>query len=97
LRDHVGHQREFLREAPLKLVPLVRIVIEPSSQGMRRRDVLQPRIHLRRLFREPAGPQPVDQDAEAIGFFRRLVDAFDLNLFHRRTAEGHTRSITRRW
>ena len=51
--------------------------MEPAAQGVARCDFLQPEIDLRALPRQAAGPQAIDQYADAVSSIGRLVHALD--------------------
>ena len=83
----VGVTRQFLKLYPaavelsplflFKLRPLARIMPKRFSQGRAGRDLLQPLINLRLLFRQSSWPKAINQDTIAIGFGTLIINAFD--------------------
>src|SRR5215475_9369476 len=70
--DQIVFVLELLLITLAELIPLVRIVPEPTSQLRAGRDILQPEIYLRPLLGQAARPEPLDEDALAVipgGFF----------------------------
>ena len=73
---------QFFAVTADELAPALRLMPEPSAQRDARRDVFQPEVDRGVRFAEAAGPEPIDEHADAVVFRRRRVRAFHLN--HRR-------------
>jgi len=68
---------ELLGVAPLKLGPLVGIVGEPLAERGARRHVLVPVVQPQVDLANAAGPEPLDQDADAVGLGLGFVHALE--------------------
>ncbi len=66
---------EFGEVASTKLVPLLGIVLVPPTQIMGRRHGFRPEVDMRICLRYAARPEPVDQNALAVGRAMTGVDS----------------------
>ena len=63
--------------AGLELGPFRGIVSEPLAELSAGSDLFQPQVNVSLFFGEATGPEAIYQDAGAIGFGGRFVDAFE--------------------
>jgi hypothetical protein len=82
---------EFGAVAFLEFWPLVGVVGEPFAQVVAGGDVLEPEIDGGALPGEAAGPEAVDEDADAVVGGLGEVDAFEAD--HGRLGEGERRAF----
>ena len=80
LVELLGMMLELGRVAPSELVPETDIVSEPSSQFCAGRDITEPMIDGRLLLCDTPRPQPIDEDARAVGRRRRLVRPLEFDV-----------------
>ena len=77
---------EFPEVPAAKFRPFLRVVAEPLSKLGARADVLAPLVEVQRRFRNAARPQPLDEEARAIGGRDGIVGAFQ---FQHRTPQSY--------
>ena len=63
--------------AAAELGPLGRIVPEPASQLVARRDLLEPRVQAKVRLLDAARSEPLHQKAGAVVALGRIIDSFD--------------------
>src|SRR5690606_28945599 len=73
--DRVAVRVELGPVALDELVEEPFLVVEPLPQLGRRRDVLEPQVHVRALLAHAAGPEPVDEHPEPVAVVGGLVHA----------------------
>src|SRR5690242_10229973 len=76
LRDGVGIFFQLTKVPFTEFAPFLRAMSEPIAECCSRRDVLQPQVNSRRIFRCAARPDAVDQYSKAIFPGRRFVSPF---------------------
>ena len=70
---------QFLPITAFELNPPDGIVIEPSAKFRTWRDFLQPEVQGRTLLRNPARPEPLDEDANPVAPGGGVIHTFNLN------------------
>jgi hypothetical protein len=68
---------EFGAVAAAEFGKAVRLMAVPFAQSGRRRERALPSIDFQFCFSEPARPQPIDENADAILRARRIISALD--------------------
>jgi hypothetical protein len=72
--------------APLGLLPFLRLVLAPFAEFVARSQVPGPEINLCLLFRPPARPEAIGQDAEATSGLRASYTHFTISVMLQRSS-----------